>query len=127
MINIGCDIGKSNLDVYVEGKLRRYKNGKTGIENFVKLCLKNELNRVVLEPTGGYERVLLTKLHEQGITTAVAVLCEEFRKKLNQQNINFSVLPSQGYCVGNQPSILNFGTSYSKTPKMICTSFLTIA
>ena len=71
MINIGCDIGKNSLDVYVEGKSRRYKNDKTGIENFVKLCLKNEANRVVLEPTGGYERVLVTKLHEQGIATAV--------------------------------------------------------
>ena len=71
MINIGCDIGKSNLDVYVGGKSRRYKNDKTGIENFVKLCLRNESNRVVLEPTGGYERALLTKLHEQGIATAV--------------------------------------------------------
>ena len=71
MVNIGCDIGKSNLDVYVEGKSRRYKNDQTGIEDFVNLCLKNEANRVVLEPTGGYERSLLMRLHEQGIATAV--------------------------------------------------------
>ena len=71
MINVECDIGKTSLDVYFEGKSRRYKNDKTGIEDFVKLCLKNESNRVVLEPTRGYERVFLAKLHEQGIATAV--------------------------------------------------------
>ena len=36
MDNIGCDIGKSNLDVYFSGKLRRYPNNEIGISEFVK-------------------------------------------------------------------------------------------
>lgn len=72
MINIGCDIGKKNLDVYIGGKLRRYQNDKEGIENFVKVCSKkNEENRVILEPSGGYEKLLLIKLHERKVPVAV--------------------------------------------------------
>ena len=51
MINIGCDIGKSNLDVYFKGKLKRYRNDKTGISEFLKDCLVNDESRVILEPS----------------------------------------------------------------------------
>ena len=71
MINIGCDIGKSNLDVYFNGELRRYTNDKTGISKFVKNCLATGEPRVILEPTGGYEKYLLTALHDKNIPLSV--------------------------------------------------------
>ena len=71
MINIGCDIGKSNLDVYFKGKLKRYRNDKAGISEFLKDCLVNDESRVILEPSGGYEKDLLMKLHELKIAVSV--------------------------------------------------------
>ena len=71
MINIGCDIGKSNLDVYFNGKSRRYQNNKTGISEFVRHCLEVTESRVILEPSGGYEKHLLTALHDRNIQLSV--------------------------------------------------------
>lgn len=71
MINIGCDIGKSNLDVYFNGELKRYTNDKTGISKFVKNCLAAGEPRVIAEPTGGYEKYLLTALHDKEIPLSV--------------------------------------------------------
>ena len=71
MINIGCDIGKSNLDVYFNGKLRRYPNNETGISEFVRHCLIADEVRVILEPSGGYEKRLLTTLHDKKVPLSV--------------------------------------------------------
>ena len=71
MINIGCDIGKSNLDVYFNGKSRRYPNNKTEIREFVKHCLVGDESRVILEPSEGYEKRLLTTLHDKNILLSV--------------------------------------------------------
>ena len=71
MTNIGCDIGKSNLDVYFKGKLKRNRNDKTGISEFLNDCLVNDESRVILEPSGGYEKDLLMKLHELKIAVSV--------------------------------------------------------
>jgi transposase len=62
MITIGCDIGKRNFDVFLGGKHHRFENKKKGIERFIKECRKHEVSRIVLEPTGGYERNLLKEL-----------------------------------------------------------------
>ncbi len=59
MINIGCDIGKSDFDVYFLGKHRKFSNNSEGINKFLAMCSKNTDVRVVLEPTGGYEKQLM--------------------------------------------------------------------
>lgn len=63
MVTIGCDIGKSNFDVFLGGKHHKFENKKEGIEKFIKECQKHKISRIVLEPTGGYERNLLKKLN----------------------------------------------------------------
>ena len=63
MITIGCDIGKKDLVVFLGGKHYKFKNEKEGIDNFIAKCKKHEISRIVLEPTGGYERNLLKELH----------------------------------------------------------------
>jgi len=55
MITIGCDIGKSNIDVFLGGKHYKFKNEKEGIEKFLSKCDVHKISRIVLEPTGGYE------------------------------------------------------------------------
>ncbi len=61
MINIGCDIGKNDFDVYFLGK-HNFRIIPRGL--FLAMCSKNTDIRVVLEPTGGYEKQLIRKLFE---------------------------------------------------------------
>jgi transposase len=68
MTNIGCDIGKSRLDIFMGGKNSKFENSKEGIRRFISDCKKSDNPRVVIEPTGGYEHLLLKELlseHEQ--------------------------------------------------------------
>jgi len=62
MITVGCDIGKKSFDVFLGGKHYKFENEKSGIEKFISECKSHEISRIVLEPTGGYERNLLKKL-----------------------------------------------------------------
>jgi transposase len=68
---IGCDVGKRGFDVFLEGKHYKFENNKEGIEEFIARCKQLENLRVVLEPTGGYERKLLRELAENKIQTSV--------------------------------------------------------
>ena len=56
MITIGCDIGKSDLVVFLGGKHFKYENKKEGIDKFISQCKKHKISRIIVEPTGGYER-----------------------------------------------------------------------
>jgi len=71
MISVGCDVGKKNFNVFLEGKNYEFENEKKGIGEFVRLCKKHVIARVVLEPTGGYERKLLKSLHDSDIPVSV--------------------------------------------------------
>ncbi len=66
MKNIGCDIGKDYLDVFCN-KNRKFKNNPEGIAEFIEFCLKQKDVRVVLEPSGGYERKLVEALFQNKI------------------------------------------------------------
>ena len=71
MENVGCDIGKNNLDIFFRGKHRRYENSAKGIEEFIVTYCKSEGIRVILEPSGGYERRLLRRLFENKVKVSV--------------------------------------------------------
>jgi len=71
MINVGCDIGKSNLNVFFANRNRRFKNDEEGINKFVKICKGNPEIRVILEPSGGYERKLVKQLFENKVKLSV--------------------------------------------------------
>ena len=60
MTNVGCDIRKSNLKVYLNGNLRKYPNNKNR-NIFVKQL------QVILETSEEYEKRLLTVLHDKNI------------------------------------------------------------
>ncbi|MDR2794355.1 MAG: IS110 family transposase [Holosporaceae bacterium] len=62
MTNIGCDIGKSNLDVFIVGKYSKFENTCDGIEKLILKIKRLDDPRIILEPTGGYERSLLKEL-----------------------------------------------------------------
>lgn len=62
---IGIDISKNYLDVYISNtnKYKRFKNNALGVEALIKFIGKpEEISRIILEPTGGYEIMVLETL-----------------------------------------------------------------
>lgn len=68
----GIDVGKFNLDVSVDGgPIRRFSNSQseiTGLSNWLK---SQEVELCVCEPTGGYERLLVSSLRKSAIKVSV--------------------------------------------------------
>jgi transposase len=71
MNSVGCDIGKHDLVVFLGGKHYKFKNKNKEIEEFISQCKNHDISRIVLEPTGGYERNLLKRLHFHGLPVSV--------------------------------------------------------
>lgn len=60
---IGIDVGGTSLDVaWHRGDMARYANRPDGIAALVKRLKKQPVTRIVLEPTGGYEKALVKAL-----------------------------------------------------------------
>ncbi|WCE05975.1 transposase [Pseudoxanthomonas sp. JBR18] len=61
MTAVGIDVGKAALDVAIEGKAgaMRVPNSVAGLRKLMRLLVKLEQARVVVEATGGYEDALL--------------------------------------------------------------------
>lgn len=72
-IFVGVDVAKDTLEIYLP-----YSNQSLSIENAVEaineFCLQIKKKRklmVVMEATGGYERLLVNQLSKNGIAAAV--------------------------------------------------------
>ncbi|MEN1973485.1 hypothetical protein WCE34_14340, partial [Luteimonas sp. MJ204] len=61
MTAVGIDVGKSSLDLGIDGQagVVRYANGQAGIAKLVKRLQALGAERIVVEATGGYEEPLL--------------------------------------------------------------------
>ncbi len=60
---IGIDVGGSSLDVaWHRGEIARYPNCPDGIAALVERLKQQPVTRIVLEPTGGYEKALVKAL-----------------------------------------------------------------
>ena len=57
----GIDVGKANLDLAVDGQpgVDRFANNRAGINKLVKRLEAMDVQRIVVEATGGYEEPLL--------------------------------------------------------------------
>jgi len=57
MVNVGIDVSKDQLDVAVrpDGEYFKVSNNESGITELIKRLRKLRPERIVLEPTGGYE------------------------------------------------------------------------
>jgi transposase len=64
MSNVGIDVSKAKLDVAVRptGERFTFSNDDGGLQGLIKLLRKLNPERVVLEPTGGYEADLIDAL-----------------------------------------------------------------
>ena len=66
--NIGIDVAKNHLDVCIlpSGKTKRFKNNELGIISLIEFIGdKEQIERIILEPTGGYEELVLELLSEK--------------------------------------------------------------
>jgi transposase len=62
---IGIDIAKNHFDVCILpfNKTKRFKNNSLGIEDYIDFSSQcNIPSKIVLEPTGGYEDLVLETL-----------------------------------------------------------------
>lgn len=70
---IGIDVSKPFLDCYAtpDGKSKRFTNSPEGIKACLTwICKYNRLHRIVLEPTGGYEKPIIHALHKAALPIA---------------------------------------------------------
>jgi transposase len=69
----GVDVSKASLDACVEpGSISgSFKNTAAGIEALAAFCRQHQVDLVVMEATGGYERKAFLLLWEQGLPCAV--------------------------------------------------------
>ena len=69
----GIDVSKATLDVSVsEGPVRRFENSRRGIRSLLKHIDRMGVTRAVCESTGGYERLLVSRLKATVIGAQVA-------------------------------------------------------
>lgn len=69
----GVDVGSETLDARVgrNGPWRQFSNTAEGIEALAAFCRTHQVNLVVMEATGGYERQPFGQLWVSGIPTAI--------------------------------------------------------
>lgn len=72
MTAVGIDVGKSSLDLGIDGQagVVRYANGQAGIAKLVKRLQALGAERIVVEATGGYEEPLLEACCDAGLWIA---------------------------------------------------------
>ena len=69
----GIDVGKANLDVSIsEGPVSRFENTAKGIAKLLKHLKEQDTTMAVCESTGGYERLLVSRLRKTEIRMDVA-------------------------------------------------------
>jgi transposase len=71
--NVGIDVGKTFLDIYILELDRHWQlhNTKDDIKELVKTLRRFSLSRIIVEATGGYERRVVEALAEAGMPVVV--------------------------------------------------------
>ena len=65
----GIDVSKATLDVSVsEGDVCHFQNRGKGVSDLLKHVALQSASKVVCESTGGYERFLVKRLREGGVS-----------------------------------------------------------
>jgi len=68
---VGVDVSKAKLDIAFEGEVTTINNTPKGILNELIARIDVKSTLVVMEATGGYEKQLVTLLHEHNVALAV--------------------------------------------------------
>jgi len=75
-IFVGIDMSKARLDVavYEQKETTRFSNEEAGIANLMKALKKRKPKLIVLEPTGGFEMLVVAELSQAGLPVAVGAV-----------------------------------------------------
>jgi transposase len=70
---IGIDVAKKQFDMHLlkQNKDMQLSNDADGISKCVQLCRESKPELIVMEATGGYERLLAGHLQAEGFAVAV--------------------------------------------------------
>lgn len=70
---IGVDVSKKSLDVrsWPDGKSRTLDNTRESIQAWLPICSEPQTCLVVIEASGGYERLAVAELYEAGYKVAL--------------------------------------------------------
>ena len=70
---VGIDVAKQHLDLHLlpQGSARRVDNNDDGIDQLCVQLAELNLERIVVESTGGYENRLVAELHAAGLPVVV--------------------------------------------------------
>ena len=69
-LNAGIDVAKEHLDACLGHEKLRVSNDAPGWDELIAKLKDSDVDLVVVEPTGGYERGLVCVLHQAGIAMA---------------------------------------------------------
>ena len=69
-VNVGIDVAKQHLDVCLGTQMRRVSNDAAGHDELIAMCRQAEVDLVLLEASGGYERAVVLALQEAGLCVA---------------------------------------------------------
>jgi len=67
----GVDVCAAWLDAWVAGEFCRVENSLAGVEGLADFCRRHGVSLVVMEATGGYERLAVGRLWAEGLACAV--------------------------------------------------------
>lgn len=72
-INVGIDVGKFQLDIYILEKERHFtvENNASGIREAIRTISRFKVGRIVMEATGRYEIDIATAAFEKGLPVCI--------------------------------------------------------
>lgn len=117
-IYVGIDISKATLDVYIDGQDVdiQVSNDDAGVTALMERLMGLEITLVVLEATGGLERLLVSTLSAHGIPVALAnprrvrAFATTLGKAKTDQ-LDARLLARYGRVLALAPSLLNDATT----------------
>jgi len=73
LVYAGIDVGKDKLfvNIHLDSQVRDFPNTHSGLERLSRFLIKNAVNLVVMEASGGYERLPASDLRARGLSVAV--------------------------------------------------------
>ena len=73
LVYAGIDVGKDKLfvNIHLDSQVRDFPNTRSGLERLSRFLIKNAVNLVVMEASGGYERLPASDLRARGLSVAV--------------------------------------------------------
>jgi len=87
-VNVGVDVGKAFLDVYVYEKSLHWQdeNSAEGIKRILKRLSHYQVERLVMEATGRYEFLLAEAAHTKGLPVCIVKphAVRQYAKAINQ-------------------------------------------